>query len=121
MRRATTPPHEWASGRDGRMDRVLPLHMGALHPYEQALTLLLAFGPFVALGIVVWRRSREDHEAGDGSAEERQAHVGEDGALGVGGDGAPGPDQCDPLVAPAGQVPADERLDHPTDLDQPRG
>ncbi len=28
-------------------------HMGALHPFEQALTLLLAFGPFVVLGIVV--------------------------------------------------------------------
>lgn len=42
---------------------MFPLHLGALHPYEQALTLLLAFGPFVALGIVIWRRSREgDHE-----------------------------------------------------------
>jgi hypothetical protein len=36
------------------------LHMGALHPIEQALTLLLAFGPFVVLGIVVWRRRKED-------------------------------------------------------------
>jgi hypothetical protein len=35
-------------------------HMGALHPYEQALVLLLAFGPFVALGIVVWLRRRQD-------------------------------------------------------------
>ena len=34
--------------------------MGALHPYEQALVLLLAFGPFVVLGIVVWLRTRED-------------------------------------------------------------
>ena len=31
--------------------------MGALHPYEQALTLLLAFGPFVLLGVVVWLRA----------------------------------------------------------------
>ncbi|UFN46095.1 hypothetical protein [Nocardioides okcheonensis] len=38
---------------------VLPLHMGALHPYEQALTLLLAFGPFVVLGVVLRRRSKE--------------------------------------------------------------
>ena len=42
---------------------VLPLrplwHMGALHPYEQALTLLLAFGPFVVLGLVIWRRRGE--------------------------------------------------------------
>ena len=36
------------------------LHLGALHPIEQALTLLLAFGPFVVLGIVVWRRRKED-------------------------------------------------------------
>ena len=36
------------------------LHMGSLHPFEQALTLLLAFGPFVVLGIVVWLRRRED-------------------------------------------------------------
>ncbi|MDZ5660335.1 hypothetical protein HN031_01950 [Nocardioides sp. zg-1308] len=43
---------------------VLPLralwHMGALHPYEQALTILLAFGPFVLLGVVVWLRRRAD-------------------------------------------------------------
>ena len=41
---------------------VLPLHMGALHPFEQALTLLLAFGPFVVLGLVIWRRRGEDDE-----------------------------------------------------------
>ena len=34
--------------------------MGALHPYEQALVLLLAFGPFVVLGVVVWLRRRAD-------------------------------------------------------------
>ena len=46
---------------------VLPLrplwHMGSLHPYEQALTLLLAFGPFVVLGLVIWRRRGEDDAA----------------------------------------------------------
>lgn len=46
---------------------VLPLrplwHMGALHPFEQALTLLLAFGPFLVLGVVIWRRRREDAAA----------------------------------------------------------
>ena len=35
-------------------------HMGALHPVEQALTLLLAVGPFVVLALVVWLRRRED-------------------------------------------------------------
>jgi hypothetical protein len=39
---------------------VLPLHMGALHPYEQLLVLLLAFGPFVVLGVVVVVRRRQD-------------------------------------------------------------
>jgi hypothetical protein len=37
--------------------------MGSLHPYEQALTLLLAFGPFVVLGLVVWLRRRQDEAA----------------------------------------------------------
>ena len=40
-------------------------HMGALHPFEQALTLVLAFGPFVALGVVVWLRRREDRAEDD--------------------------------------------------------
>ena len=39
------------------------LHLGSLHAYETGLTLLLAFGPFVVLGIVVWLRRREDDEA----------------------------------------------------------
>ncbi len=38
---------------------VVPAHLGALHPVEQALTLLLAFGPFVVLGVVVVLRRRE--------------------------------------------------------------
>jgi len=37
-----------------------PLHLGSMHPYEQALTLLLAFGPFVALAIVIVVRRRQD-------------------------------------------------------------
>lgn len=36
------------------------LHMGALHPFEQALTLILAFGPFVLLAAVLWWRRRQD-------------------------------------------------------------
>ena len=38
-------------------------HLGSLHPYEQALTLLLAFGPVAVLGVVVWLRTRE-HRGG---------------------------------------------------------
>ena len=42
---------------------MIPLHLGAMHPYEQALTLVLAFGPFAVLGIVlaVRRRQERDH------------------------------------------------------------
>ena len=36
-------------------------HMGALHPIEQALVLVLAFGPFVVLGIVIVLRRRHEH------------------------------------------------------------
>lgn len=43
---------------------MIPLHLGALHPVEQALTLALAFGPFVVLGIVVWVRRRQDAAEG---------------------------------------------------------
>jgi hypothetical protein len=42
---------------------MIPLHMGALHPVEQVLTLVLAFGPFVVLGIVVAVRRRQDRAA----------------------------------------------------------
>ena len=41
---------------------MIPLHLGALHPVEQWLTLLLAFGPFVVLGLVIWRRRGEEAE-----------------------------------------------------------
>ncbi|RYU12864.1 hypothetical protein [Nocardioides iriomotensis] len=44
----------------------VPLHLGALHAYEQVLVLLLAFGPFVVLGIVVAlqrRRAIEEERA----------------------------------------------------------
>lgn len=42
---------------------LIAMHMGALHPVEKVLTLLLAFGPFVVLGSVVALRRR--HEADD--------------------------------------------------------
>lgn len=37
-----------------------PWHLGSLHPFEQGLVVVLALGPFVVLGIVVWLRRRED-------------------------------------------------------------
>jgi uncharacterized iron-regulated membrane protein len=48
--------------------QVLPLHLGALHPVEQALTLVLAFGPFAVLGVVVWWRRRTEEPGATGVA-----------------------------------------------------
>jgi hypothetical protein len=39
---------------------VTALHLGTLHPVEQALVWLLAFGPFVVLGVVVRHQRRRD-------------------------------------------------------------
>ncbi len=41
------------------------LHLGQLHPFEQALVLLLAFGPVLLLGVTIWiARKRTDGEDG---------------------------------------------------------
>ena len=52
---------------------LVPLHMGALHPVEQLLVYLLAFGPFVVLGVVIAvRRHSEAAEEPSEAAEEDQ-------------------------------------------------
>ena len=38
-------------------------HLGELHAYEQWLVLLIAFGPFAVLGVVVVVMRRRDVEA----------------------------------------------------------
>lgn len=38
----------------------VPLHLGALHPYELLLVLVIAFGPFVVLAVVVFVLRRRD-------------------------------------------------------------
>ncbi|MGD9961066.1 hypothetical protein [Nocardioides sp.] len=55
---------------------IQPLHMGALHPFEQVLVFLLAFGPFAALAIVVYvvrkrdaAGEEEDDESGSASTD----------------------------------------------------
>lgn len=52
---------------NGRMTSALPapMHLGALHPYETVLLMLLAFGPFVVLAVVVMLRR------GDSEIDER--------------------------------------------------
>lgn len=54
------------------MSPVVGWHMGALHPAEQLLTVLLAFGPFVVLGVVVVVRRRHDRESASAEASEDQ-------------------------------------------------
>ena len=44
---------------------VVALHLGALHPAEQLLTLVLAFGPFVVLGLVIAVRRRRERDSED--------------------------------------------------------
>ncbi|NYG56666.1 hypothetical protein [Nocardioides perillae] len=48
---------------------VVPLHLGDLHAYEQLLVLLLAFGPFAVLGVVVAVLRRRDLAAEDETAD----------------------------------------------------
>lgn len=45
------------------------MHLGALHPAEKALTLALAFGPFLVLAVVVAVRRRQDADAGAEDAQ----------------------------------------------------
>lgn len=47
------------------------MHMGSLHPIEQAIVLLAAFGPFVILAIVVAVRARNE---GDGEGDSATSH-----------------------------------------------
>jgi hypothetical protein len=47
------------------------MHMGALHPYETVLTLVLAFGPFVVLGAVIAVRRRHDADHIDAEEPDR--------------------------------------------------
>jgi hypothetical protein len=39
---------------------VTPWHLGTLHPFEQVLTIVLAFGPFILLGVVIMIQRRKD-------------------------------------------------------------
>lgn len=42
---------------------MLPLHLGNLHPLEQLVVLLIAFGPFlIAIGVALWLRRQEGDE-----------------------------------------------------------
>ncbi len=62
-------------------------HFGPLHPVEQALVLLVAFGPFVVLAVVlrvVRRRERDEHES-SGDATEPPSRWDEDSVEGGSG------------------------------------
>jgi hypothetical protein len=54
------------------------LHMGALHPYEKVLTLILAFGPLLLLALVIFVRRRQDaREDQEAPAEPAQSETGQ--------------------------------------------
>jgi hypothetical protein len=48
---------------------VVPAHLGGLHPFENALVMAIAFGPFIVLGVVVAvlrrRDGADDPESGE--------------------------------------------------------
>lgn len=50
---------------------MIPLHMGALHPVEQVLTLVLAFGPFLVLAIVIAVRRRQEGSVSEPGTRDR--------------------------------------------------
>jgi hypothetical protein len=54
-----------------------PLHLGAMHPVEQALTVVLAFGPFLVLGVVVVVRRRADEREARAADPEESDRPGE--------------------------------------------
>lgn len=54
------------------MGAVIPLHLGALHPVEQIATIVLAFGPFVVLGIVIAVRRRAEADEDLDRADDQQ-------------------------------------------------
>ncbi|WP_408898791.1 hypothetical protein ACJ5H2_06700 [Nocardioides sp. R1-1] len=51
---------------------MIPLHLGALHPVEQIATIVLAFGPFVVLGIVIAVRRRAEGDDELDGADDRE-------------------------------------------------
>jgi hypothetical protein len=60
---------------------MIPLHLGPVHPIEQALTLVLAFGPFLVLGVVVVVRRRADdrREAAEAAGQSGPSEAPEEG------------------------------------------
>ena len=52
------------------LQAIAPMHLGALHPVEQLVVLLVAFGPFVVLFVVVYvaRRRAIEEEAAERDA-----------------------------------------------------
>jgi hypothetical protein len=47
------------------LPELVAMHLGAMHPYEKVLTLVLAFGPFVVLFAVIAVRRRHEDESED--------------------------------------------------------
>ena len=54
---------------------LIVLHLGALHPVEKVLTLILAFGPFVVLGGVIVHRRRQDAREEQAAREQQETQA----------------------------------------------
>jgi hypothetical protein len=67
---ATVAPVGLFAGLWALLLHVTPWHLGKLHGYENLLALLLAFGPFVILALVIVMRRRDDDEDADGDVGE---------------------------------------------------
>ena len=53
-----------------------PWHLGSLHPVEQVLTIVLAFGPFLLLGaVIVFQRRRDAREEAEEAAREESGGI----------------------------------------------
>ena len=58
------------------VSQLAALHLGALHTYEKLFVLLLAFGPFVVLGVVVHVVRKRDialEQAAEGEGASRRS------------------------------------------------
>jgi hypothetical protein len=53
------------------MALVVAAHLGGLHPYENALVMAIAFGPFIVLGVIVAVVRRRDIADESESGEHR--------------------------------------------------
>lgn len=91
---------------------LVPLHLGDLHAYETALLVLLAFGPFVVLGVVVGvvrRRDLAEEERDAAESDQAQDAAGSDAAESDAAESGEEPAPATEVQAPSGSAPGADR------------